>query len=108
MHLDTIYDEDEVLLALAEQLGMFTPLVGGAEFVHSLLVSHCRNVGTSNFTTIIVSYWQMNSFAYIIYMVIEWCSVIKKYTKVVSRWAWSYCSAIKFIGVYVIKFPEMT
>ena len=37
--LDTIYDEDEVLLALAEQLGAFTPLVGGPEFVHTLLVS---------------------------------------------------------------------
>ena len=36
---DTIYDEDEVLLALAEQLGNFTPLVGGPEFVHCLLVS---------------------------------------------------------------------
>lgn len=36
---DTIYDEDEVLLALAEQLGTFTPLVGGPEFVHCLLVS---------------------------------------------------------------------
>ncbi|KAK8752318.1 hypothetical protein OTU49_004827, partial [Cherax quadricarinatus] len=34
---DTIYDEDEVLLALAEQLGTFTPLVGGPEFVHCLL-----------------------------------------------------------------------
>lgn len=34
---DTIYDEDEVLLALAEQLANFTPLVGGAEFVHCLL-----------------------------------------------------------------------
>lgn len=34
---DTIYDEDEVLLALAEQLGSFTPLVGGSEWVHSLL-----------------------------------------------------------------------
>ncbi|XP_077985024.1 serine/threonine-protein phosphatase 2A 65 kDa regulatory subunit A beta isoform-like isoform X1 [Glandiceps talaboti] len=34
---DTIYDEDEVLLALAEQLGSFTPLVGGAEHVHCLL-----------------------------------------------------------------------
>ncbi len=34
---DTIYDEDEVLLALAEQLGAFTPLVGGAEHVHCLL-----------------------------------------------------------------------
>lgn len=36
---DTIYDEDEVLLALAEQLGSFTPLVGGNEHVHCLLVS---------------------------------------------------------------------
>ncbi|GIX88389.1 hypothetical protein CEXT_202481 [Caerostris extrusa] len=34
---DTIYDEDEVLLALAEQLGTFTPLVGGSEYVHCLL-----------------------------------------------------------------------
>ena len=52
---DTIYDEDEVwistkelffklnlvflqvLLALAEQLGTFTPLVGGQSHVHSLL-----------------------------------------------------------------------
>ena len=34
---DTIYDEDEVLLALAEQLGSFTPLVGGSQFVHCLL-----------------------------------------------------------------------
>ena len=42
---DTIYDEDEVLLALAEQLGTFTPFVGGPEHVHTLLVSldyfHC-------------------------------------------------------------------
>ena len=30
---DTIYDEDEVLLALAEQLGTFTPLVGGIVFI---------------------------------------------------------------------------
>ena len=37
--IDTIYDEDEVLLALAEQLGSFTPLVGGPEHVHCLLVS---------------------------------------------------------------------
>ena len=37
--LDTIYDEDEVLLALAEQLGQFTPLVGGPDHVHCLLVS---------------------------------------------------------------------
>lgn len=35
--LDTIYDEDEVLLALAEQLGNFVPLVGGSEYVHCLL-----------------------------------------------------------------------
>ena len=34
---DTIYDEDEVLLALAEQLGNFTQLVGGNEYVHCLL-----------------------------------------------------------------------
>ncbi|XP_030330693.1 uncharacterized protein LOC115603155 [Strigops habroptila] len=34
---DTIYDEDEVLLALAEQLGTFTALVGGPEYVHCLL-----------------------------------------------------------------------
>lgn len=37
-HVDTIYDEDEVLLALAEQLGNFTMLVGGPEYVHCLLV----------------------------------------------------------------------
>ena len=34
---DTIYDEDEVLLALAEQLGSFTPFVGGRAWVHCLL-----------------------------------------------------------------------
>ncbi|XP_067009843.1 serine/threonine-protein phosphatase 2A 65 kDa regulatory subunit A alpha isoform isoform X3 [Anabrus simplex] len=34
---ETIYDEDEVLLALAEQFGSFTPLVGGPEHVHCLL-----------------------------------------------------------------------
>ncbi|KAG9510963.1 Serine/threonine-protein phosphatase 2A 65 kDa regulatory subunit A alpha isoform, partial [Fragariocoptes setiger] len=34
---DTVYDEDEVLLALAEQLGNFTPLVGGPEYVNCLL-----------------------------------------------------------------------
>ncbi|XP_063222755.1 serine/threonine-protein phosphatase 2A 65 kDa regulatory subunit A alpha isoform isoform X4 [Bacillus rossius redtenbacheri] len=34
---ETIYDEDEVLLALAEQLGNFTTLVGGPEYVHCLL-----------------------------------------------------------------------
>lgn len=41
---DTIYDEDEVLLALAEQLGTFTTLVGGPEYVHCLLVSGRREV----------------------------------------------------------------
>jgi hypothetical protein len=41
---ETIYDEDEVLLALAEQLGSFTPLVGGPDHVHCLLVNICRNV----------------------------------------------------------------
>lgn len=35
--IDTIYDEDEVLLALAEQLGNFTPLVGGPDYVYCLL-----------------------------------------------------------------------
>lgn len=34
---DSIYDEDEVLLALAEQLGGFTDLVGGKDHVHCLL-----------------------------------------------------------------------
>ncbi|XP_069796060.1 serine/threonine-protein phosphatase 2A 65 kDa regulatory subunit A alpha isoform-like isoform X2 [Narcine bancroftii] len=34
---DTIYDEDEVLLALAEQLGSFSALVGGPPHVHCLL-----------------------------------------------------------------------
>lgn len=41
---DTIYDEDEVLLALAEQLGTFTTLVGGPEYVHCLLVSESFEV----------------------------------------------------------------
>ncbi|NWW26116.1 2AAA phosphatase, partial [Falcunculus frontatus] len=40
---DTIYDEDEVLLALAEQLGTFTALVGGPEFVHCLLETVVRD-----------------------------------------------------------------
>uniref|UniRef100_A0A6M2DN45 Protein phosphatase PP2A regulatory subunit A n=1 Tax=Xenopsylla cheopis TaxID=163159 RepID=A0A6M2DN45_XENCH len=34
---ETIYDEDEVLLALAEQLGNFISLVGGPEHAHCLL-----------------------------------------------------------------------
>ena len=41
---DTIYDEDEVLLALAEQLGTFTTLVGGPEHVYVLLVSYNQQV----------------------------------------------------------------
>ncbi len=43
--LDTIYDEDEVLLALAEQLGTFTQLVGGDSYVHVLLVEKFQNIG---------------------------------------------------------------
>uniref|UniRef100_UPI00398F2A84 serine/threonine-protein phosphatase 2A 65 kDa regulatory subunit A alpha isoform-like n=1 Tax=Pristiophorus japonicus TaxID=55135 RepID=UPI00398F2A84 len=39
---DTIYDEDEVLLALAEQLGSFTPLVGGTTHVNCLLCPDVR------------------------------------------------------------------
>ena len=39
---DTIYDEDEVLLALAEQLGTFTPLVGG-KVRHVLWIKMCDN-----------------------------------------------------------------
>lgn len=34
---ETIYDEDEVLLALAEQLGNFTALVGGPDFAMYLI-----------------------------------------------------------------------
>lgn len=34
---ETIYDEDEVLLALAEQLGSFITLVGGPEYAYCLL-----------------------------------------------------------------------
>jgi len=37
---ETIYDEDEVLLALAEQLGNFTNYVGGPEFAYTLLVKY--------------------------------------------------------------------
>jgi len=40
--LETIYDEDEVLLALAEQLGNFAPLIGGAEHAHHLLVRNIK------------------------------------------------------------------
>ena len=44
---ETIYDEDEVLLALAEQLGNFTKLVGGPEYVYCLLVSAlCHSLST--------------------------------------------------------------
>ncbi|KAK4337262.1 hypothetical protein RND71_043260 [Anisodus tanguticus] len=34
---DIIYDDDEVLLAIADNLGTFTPLVGGPEYAHCLL-----------------------------------------------------------------------
>lgn len=43
---ETIYDEDEVLLALAEQLGTFTPLVGGPDYVHCLLVGFSHSLIT--------------------------------------------------------------
>lgn len=34
---ETVYDEDEVLFALAEQLGGFVPLVGGDKYAYELL-----------------------------------------------------------------------
>lgn len=49
---DTIYDEDEVLLALAEQLGNFTGLVGGPDFAHCLLVSIFCLLSFYNFCSI--------------------------------------------------------
>jgi len=39
---ETIYDEDEVLLALAEQLGNFTSYVGGSDFAYTLLVIYLK------------------------------------------------------------------
>lgn len=39
LFVDIIYDEDEVLLVLVEQLGNFIFLVGGSEYVYCLLVS---------------------------------------------------------------------
>lgn len=39
---ETIYDEDEVLLALAEQLGNFTNYVGGPDFAYTLLVTYLK------------------------------------------------------------------
>lgn len=39
---ETIYDEDEVLLALAEQLGNFTNYVGGPDFAYTLLVIYYK------------------------------------------------------------------
>lgn len=41
---DTLDDDDEVLWALAEQLGDrdFVVFVGGADHAHTLLVSHTR------------------------------------------------------------------
>lgn len=41
---ETIYDEDEVLLALAEQLGNFTNYVGGPDFAYTLLVIQFLNL----------------------------------------------------------------
>ena len=37
-NIESVDDEDEILLALAEQLGLLTPYVGGTEFAHLLLV----------------------------------------------------------------------
>lgn len=34
---ESVDDEDEILLALAEELGEFVPLVGGAQYAHFLL-----------------------------------------------------------------------
>lgn len=34
---ESVDDEDEILLALAEELGQFVPLVGGAQHAHFLL-----------------------------------------------------------------------
>lgn len=35
--IDSIDDEDEILLAVAEELGRFVNFVGGPEFAHTLL-----------------------------------------------------------------------
>jgi serine/threonine-protein phosphatase 2A regulatory subunit A len=35
--IDSIDDEDEILLAVAEELGRFINFVGGPEFAHTLL-----------------------------------------------------------------------
>ena len=51
---DTIYDEDEVLLALAEQLGLFTNLVGGPEHAYVLLVSLAGRPSLHNYLPIIL------------------------------------------------------
>lgn len=37
MITESVDDEDEVILALAEQLASFVPLVGGPEFAFTLL-----------------------------------------------------------------------
>ena len=34
---EIVYDEDEILLKLAEELGCFIPLVGGPNYAHTLL-----------------------------------------------------------------------
>jgi serine/threonine-protein phosphatase 2A regulatory subunit A len=36
--IESVDDEDEVILALAEQLAAFVPLVGGPEFAFTLLL----------------------------------------------------------------------
>ena len=48
---DNIYDEDEVLMALAEQLAGFTPLIGGSEFV-SILIPPLESLATVEETVV--------------------------------------------------------
>lgn len=74
---DTIYDEDEVLLALAEQLGQFTPLVGGPEYVYCLLVS--RNCVF--FTVLLHFLFHFHSLFCFIYFSIYFISVIIFFAK---------------------------
>lgn len=37
LYADALFDHDEVLLALADQLGDLTPLIGGSAYAHHLL-----------------------------------------------------------------------
>ena len=48
---DNIYDEDEVLMALAEQLAGFTPLIGGSKFV-SILIPPLESLATVEETVV--------------------------------------------------------